>query len=124
MGAAYARTAMDLARPRTALLNIGTGDQKGTDTIRDAAAVLRDADHLPLDFTGFIEGDRLSRGEVDVIVCDGFSGNIALKTAEGTARFVADLLRRAFRSSPRSKIGFRSEERRVGQGGVRKCRYR
>ncbi len=106
MGAAYARTAMDLARPRTALLNIGTEDQKGTDTIRDAAAVLRDADHLPLDFTGFIEGDRLSRGEVDVIVCDGFSGNIALKTAEGTARFVADLLRRAFRSSTRSKIGF------------------
>src|SRR3546814_2442176 len=72
LGAAYARTAMDLARPRTALLNIGTEDQKGTDTIRDAAAVLRDADHLPLDFTGFIEGDRLSRGEVDVIVCDGF----------------------------------------------------
>ncbi|RIA43947.1 phosphate:acyl-[acyl carrier protein] acyltransferase [Hephaestia caeni] len=106
MGAAYARTAMDLARPRTALLNIGTEDQKGTDTIRDAAAVLRDAHHLPLDFTGFIEGDRLSRGEVDVIVCDGFSGNIALKTAEGTARFVADLLRRAFRSSTRSKIGF------------------
>ncbi|MCM8730951.1 phosphate acyltransferase PlsX [Hephaestia sp. GCM10023244] len=106
MGAAYARTAMDLARPRVALLNIGTEDQKGTDTIRDAAAVLRGADHLPLNFTGFIEGDRLSRGEVDVIVCDGFSGNIALKTAEGTARFVADLLRRAFSSSTRSKIGF------------------
>ncbi len=106
MGAAYARTAMELANPRVALLNIGTEDQKGTDTIREAAAVLRGADHLPLDFTGFIEGDRLSRGEVDVIVCDGFSGNIALKTAEGTARFVADLLRRAFRSSARSKIGF------------------
>jgi glycerol-3-phosphate acyltransferase PlsX len=106
MGAAYARTAMDLASPRVALLNIGTEDQKGTDTIRDAAAVLRAADHLPLDFTGFVEGDRLSRGEVDVIVCDGFSGNIALKTAEGTARFVADLLRRAFQSSTRSKIGF------------------
>ena len=106
MGAAYARTAMELANPRVALLNIGTEDQKGTDTIREAAAVLRGADHLPLDFTGFIEGDRLSRGEVDVIVCDGFSGNIALKTAEGTARFVADLLRRAFQSSARSKIGF------------------
>src|SRR3546814_18609676 len=114
---------MDLARPRPALLNIGTEDQRGTDTIRDAAAVLRDADHLPLDFTGFIEGDRLSRGEVDVIVCDGFSGNIALKTAEGTARFVADLLRRAFRSSTRSTIG-RSEERRVGQECVRTCRSR
>ncbi|MGN6375054.1 MAG: phosphate acyltransferase PlsX [Sphingomonas sp.] len=106
MGAAYARTNMDLASPRVALLNIGTEDQKGTDIIRDAATALREANHLPLDFTGFIEGDRLSRGEVDVIVCDGFSGNIALKTAEGTARFVADLLRRAFRSSARSKIGF------------------
>lgn len=95
MGAAYARTNMDLASPRVALLNIGTEDQKGTDIIRDAAATLRAADHLPLNFTGFIEGDRLSRGEVDVIVCDGFSGNIALKTAEGTARFVADLLKRA-----------------------------
>lgn len=106
MGAAYARTALDLDRPRVALLNIGTEDLKGTDIIRDAAARLRAAPHLRLDFTGFIEGDRLSRGEVDVIACDGFTGNIALKTAEGTARFVADLLRRAFSSSIRSKIGF------------------
>ncbi|WP_084582392.1 phosphate acyltransferase PlsX [Sphingomonas azotifigens] len=106
MGAAYARTALDLARPRVALLNIGTEEMKGTDSIRDAAAQLRAATHLPLEFTGFIEGNRLSRGDVDVIVCDGFSGNIALKTAEGTARFVADLLRRAFSSSLRSKLGF------------------
>jgi glycerol-3-phosphate acyltransferase PlsX len=106
MGAAYARTALDLERPRVALLNIGTEEMKGTDSIRDAAAQLRAAKHLPLDFTGFIEGNRLSRGDVDVIVCDGFSGNIALKTAEGTARFVADLLRRAFSSSLRSKLGF------------------
>ncbi|SDA36560.1 phosphate acyltransferase PlsX [Sphingomonas sp. NFR15] len=106
MGAAYARTTLDLQSPRVALLNIGSEDQKGTDEIRDAAQTLRLATHLPMSFTGFIEGDRLSRGEVDVIVCDGFSGNIALKTAEGTARFVADLLRRAFKSSMRSKIGF------------------
>ena len=106
MGAAYARTTMDLASPRVALLNIGSEDMKGTDSIRDAAQALRQAKHLPMAFTGFIEGDRLSRGDVDVIVCDGFSGNIALKTAEGTARFVADLLKRAFRSSVRSKIGF------------------
>ena len=106
MGAAYARTQLDLASPRVALLNIGTEDQKGTGEIRDAAQALRDATHLPLTFAGFIEGDKLSRGDVDVIVCDGFSGNIALKTAEGTARFVADLLRRAFSSSMRSKIGF------------------
>ena len=106
MGAAYARTQLDLASPRVALLNVGTEDQKGTGEIRDAAQALRDATHLPLTFAGFIEGDKLSRGDVDVIVCDGFSGNIALKTAEGTARFVADLLRRAFSSSVRSKIGF------------------
>ena len=106
MGAAYARTALDLERPRVALLNIGTEEMKGTEEIRDAAAQLRAADHLRLDFTGFIEGNKLSRGDVDVIVCDGFSGNIALKTVEGTARFVADLLKRAFSSSTRSKIGF------------------
>ncbi|MEI9850253.1 MAG: phosphate acyltransferase PlsX [Sphingomonas sp.] len=106
MGAAYARTALDLEKPRVALLNIGTEELKGTENIRDAAAALRAATHLPLTFTGFIEGNSLSRGHVDVIVCDGFSGNIALKTVEGTARFVADLLKRAFSSSTRSKIGF------------------
>ncbi|WP_267347780.1 phosphate acyltransferase PlsX [Sphingomonas sp. GM_Shp_2] len=106
MGAAYARTILDLSSPRVALLNIGSEDQKGTDEIREAAAQLRGDTHLPLTFAGFVEGNHISRGEVDVIVCDGFAGNIALKTAEGTARFVADLLKRAFRSSVRSKIGF------------------
>ncbi len=106
MGAAYARTALGVVRPRVALLNIGTEELKGTDEIREAAAILRTAAALPMQFVGFIEGDRLSRGEVDVIVHDGFSGNIALKTMEGTARFVTDLLRRAFASSLRSKIGF------------------
>lgn len=106
MGAAYARTTLDLASPRVALLNIGSEDQKGTEEIRDAAAALRAASYLPMSFTGFVEGNQLSRGNLDVIVCDGFSGNIALKTAEGTARFVADLLKRAFTSSVRSKLGF------------------
>jgi len=106
MGAAYARIIFDLECPRVALLNIGSEDQKGTDEIRDAAAVLRAQTHLPLDFTGFVEGDKLARGDHDVIVCDGFAGNIALKSVEGTARFVGDLLKRAFSSSVRSKIGF------------------
>ena len=106
MGAAYARTAMKLDKPRVALLNIGTEELKGTDEIREASARLRGAVGLPMQFTGFIEGDKLSRGEVDVIVHDGFSGNIALKTMEGTARFVTDLLRHAFTSSLRSKLGF------------------
>jgi glycerol-3-phosphate acyltransferase PlsX len=107
MGAAYARVVLDLERPRVQLLNIGTEELKGTDELKDAAAILRDAaDYLGMRFDGFIEGDKISRGDVDVVVTDGFSGNIALKTAEGTARFVTDLLRRAFSSSTRSKIGF------------------
>lgn len=106
MGAAYARIALGIARPRVALLNIGTEDQKGTDEIRNAAAILRNSDHLQMAFDGFIEGDKIARGLTDVVVCDGFSGNISLKTMEGTARFVTDLLRRAFTSSIRSKLGF------------------
>jgi glycerol-3-phosphate acyltransferase PlsX len=106
MGAAYARTVLGISSPRVKLLNIGTEELKGTDELKDAAALLRDADYLPFRFDGFTEGDQLSRGLVDVVVTDGFSGNIALKTAEGTARFVTDLLRRAFKSSLRSKAGF------------------
>src|SRR3954469_19256732 len=106
MGAAYARCVLALSNPRVKLLNIGTEELKGTDELKDAAALLRDADYLPFRFDGFTEGDQLSRGHVDVVVTDGFSGNIAIKTAEGTARFVTDLLRRAFTSSFRSKAGF------------------
>jgi glycerol-3-phosphate acyltransferase PlsX len=96
---------LDLERPRVQLLNIGTEELKGTDELKEAASILREA-NLGMRFDGFIEGDKISRGDVDVVVTDGFSGNIALKTAEGTARFVTDLLRRAFSSSTRSKIGF------------------
>jgi glycerol-3-phosphate acyltransferase PlsX len=106
MGAAYARVALDLDEPRVQLLNIGTEDMKGTDELKEAAAILRGSHHLHMNFDGFVEGDKLSRGDVDVIVTDGFSGNIALKSLEGTARFVTDLLRRAFTSSLRSKFGF------------------
>ena len=106
MGAAYARTVLGVDQPRVKLLNIGTEELKGTDELKEAAAMLREATYLPFRFNGFTEGDQLSRGEIDVVVTDGFSGNIALKTAEGTARFVTDLLRRAFTSSLRSKAGF------------------
>lgn len=106
MGSAYARAVFALPEPRVKLLNIGTEELKGTDELRMAAQTLRDADHLPLRFDGFIEGDRIGSGEADVIVTDGFSGNIALKTIEGTARFITDLLKRAFTSSLRSKAGF------------------
>jgi glycerol-3-phosphate acyltransferase PlsX len=106
MGAAYARSVLTIPKPKVKLLNIGTEELKGTGELKEAAALLRDADFLAMRFDGFIEGDQLSRGHADVIVTDGFSGNIALKTAEGTARFVTDLLRRAFKSSLRSKAGF------------------
>jgi glycerol-3-phosphate acyltransferase PlsX len=106
MGSAYARCVLGISKPRVKLLNIGTEELKGTDELKEAAALLREADYLAFRFDGFTEGDQLSRGQVDVVVTDGFSGNIALKTAEGTARFVTDLLRRAFTSSLRSKAGF------------------
>jgi glycerol-3-phosphate acyltransferase PlsX len=106
MGAAYSRAAAGVACPRVRLLNIGTEELKGTGELKEAAAALRAQDSGDWTFEGFIEADRLGRGEVDVVVTDGFSGNIALKSIEGTARFITDLLRRAFSSSLRSKAGF------------------
>jgi len=106
MGAAYSRIVTGKDNPRVRLLNIGTEAIKGTDRLQEAAAMLRAAPGLALDFQGFIEADKINRGEVDVVVTDGFSGNIALKAIEGSARFVTDLLKTAFRSSLRSKFGF------------------
>ncbi|WP_394727218.1 phosphate acyltransferase PlsX [Altererythrobacter sp. GH1-8] len=106
MGAAYSRIVTGIERPRVRLLNIGTEEIKGTESLRDAAATLQAATGLALQFDGFVESDKINRGEVDVVVTDGFSGNIALKAIEGAARFVTDLLRNAFTSSLRSKIGF------------------
>ena len=106
MGAAYSRILTGRERPRVRLLNIGTEETKGTEELRAATAQLQAATGLALSFDGFVESDKINRGEVDVVVTDGFSGNIALKAIEGTARFVTDLLRRAFTSSLRSKIGF------------------
>jgi len=107
MGAAYSSIVTGRAKPRVRLLNIGSEDNKGTETLRDAANQLKSASgELAMSFDGYIEADKLGGGDVDVVVTDGFSGNIALKAVEGTARFVADLLRRSFASSLRSRIGF------------------
>jgi glycerol-3-phosphate acyltransferase PlsX len=105
MGAAFARTVLGLEKPRVGLLNIGVEELKGTEEIKLAAGLLRGVD-LPMAFEGFVEGDKIGQGDVDVIVTDGFSGNIALKTAEGTARLVTGLLAEAFRSSWLSRLGF------------------
>ena len=106
MGAAYSRILTGKGAPRVRLLNIGTEENKGTEDIQAAADQLRAATNLEMRFEGFVEADKINRGNVDVIVTDGFSGNIALKAIEGAARFVTDLLRSAFTSSLRSKIGF------------------
>lgn len=107
MGAAYARIVSGNETPRVRLLNIGTEETKGTEELQAAAAQLKAAaSDLSMSFDGYAEADKLCRGDIDVVVSDGFSGNIALKAVEGTARFVADLLRRAFSNSLRSKFGF------------------
>ena len=106
MGAAYARIVMGSERPRVRLLNIGTEDTKGTEVLQETAQRLRAASGLAMSFEGYVEADKINRGNVDVVVTDGFSGNIALKAIEGTARFVTDLLKNAFTSSLRSKFGF------------------
>ncbi|TAD81483.1 MAG: phosphate acyltransferase PlsX [Sphingomonadales bacterium] len=111
MGAAYSRIVNGFDKPVVRLLNIGTEEIKGTEELRDAAAMLtaacsREDGGLALQFDGFVESDKINRGETHVVVTDGFSGNIALKAIEGSARFVTDLLKQAFTSSLRSKIGF------------------
>jgi len=106
MGAAYSRIVTGREAPRVRLLNIGTEELKGTDQLQDAASRLKAATGLALSFEGFVEADKINRGDCDVVVTDGFTGNVALKSIEGAARFVTDLLKDAFRSSLRSKFGF------------------
>ena len=103
MGDAFARVITDTDAPSIGLLNVGEEEQKGSTAVRDAATVLSGAG---INYAGFVEGDDITRGTVDVIVTDGFAGNIALKTAEGTARFIVGLMRRSFRSSALSRLGY------------------
>ena len=105
MGEVYARAVLGVAKPTVGLLNIGTEEVKGHDTIRRAAAMLR-ASGLPIEFRGFVEGTDLTSGKVDVIVTDGFTGNVALKVAEGTVSLYTQFLREAFKSSFMSRIGY------------------
>ncbi len=104
MGAAFARAILNLEKPSVGLLNVGSEDVKGNDAVRGAAHILRNA-NLPIEYAGFVEGDDISEGEVDVIVTDGFTGNVALKTAEGTAKLVIEYLRAALTRSFFSKLG-------------------
>ncbi|MBI1250150.1 MAG: phosphate acyltransferase PlsX [Alphaproteobacteria bacterium] len=104
IGEAYHRAITGAAHPTVGLLNVGSEEQKGHEEIRAAARLIRES-AVKLAFHGFVEGDDIAKGTVDVIVTDGFTGNIALKTAEGTARLVAGFLREALSSNLMSRIG-------------------
>ena len=104
LGAAMSRALFGMERPSVGLLNVGSEDMKGNDAVKGAAHILRNSS-LTMEYAGFVEGDDISEGEVDVIVTDGFSGNIALKTAEGTAKLIIEYLRAALTSSIFGKLG-------------------
>ncbi len=107
MGEAFAHAILGLDKPSVGLLNVGTEEQKGNDAVKGAAEMLRAATaaNFPMAFHGFIEGNDIAEGTVDVVVTDGFTGNIALKTAEGTAKLVGQFLRRSLKRSLLGQIG-------------------
>jgi phosphate acyltransferase len=106
MGSAMARIIFDIDRPTVGLLNVGVEEIKGLEEVKAAGRVLREASLPHLDYHGFVEGDDLGKGTVDVIVTEGFTGNIALKTAEGTAKQIGQYIRDAMNHSWSSRLGY------------------
>jgi len=106
MGAAMARSVFSLERPTVGLLNIGVEEIKGVEEVREAGRILREMNHPAFEYHGFIEGDDLGKGTVDVAVTEGFAGNIALKTAEGTARQLGEYLRSAMARTWAARLGY------------------
>jgi len=106
MGGAMARALFNLERAKVGLLNIGVEEVKGLDAVREAGGILRAADLPEIEYAGFVEGDDIGKGIVDVVVTEGFAGNIALKTAEGTARQLAEYLRSAMTKTLLSRLGY------------------
>jgi glycerol-3-phosphate acyltransferase PlsX len=104
MGAAFHHAVHGSTRPSIGILNVGAEDMKGHQEVRDANRILREVG-LDLDYRGFVEGDDIAKGTVDVVVTDGFTGNVALKTAEGMARFFSTLMKDALTSNLQSKVG-------------------
>lgn len=104
MGEAFAHAVFNLDRPIVGLLNVGSEELKGNDAVRGAAHILRSS-KLPIAFHGFVEGNDITEGLVDVVVTDGFTGNIALKTAEGAAKLVGQYLRKALKRSILGTLG-------------------
>ncbi len=106
MGAAMARIVFDIDSPTVGLLNVGVEEIKGVEEVKAAGRMLREANLPNMSYHGFVEGDDLGKGAVDVFVTEGFTGNIALKTAEGTARQLGQYMRDAMSHSLMSRIGF------------------
>jgi phosphate acyltransferase len=106
MGSGMARALFNLERAKVGLLNIGVEEVKGLDAVREAGGILRDAKLPEIEYAGFVEGDDIGKGTVDVVVTEGFAGNIALKTAEGTARQLGQYLQSAMTRTLLSKLGY------------------
>jgi phosphate acyltransferase len=106
MGSAMARVLLNIERPTVGLLNIGTEEIKGHEEIREAGEMLRAMNAPELNYVGFVEGDGIGKGAADVVVTEGFSGNIALKATEGTARQISDFLRAEISKSWLAQIGY------------------
>lgn len=105
MGASYARNGLGMARPRVGVLNVGTEDHKGRPELREAGELIEaHTEEGAFDYVGFVEGGDIPSGRVDVIVTDGFTGNIALKTGEGTASLIREFLKEAFKATPLSRL--------------------
>lgn len=101
MGSELVKAVDGIAEPRIGLLNVGSEDMKGVEVVREASRLLTDSD---LNYQGFVEGDQVYESVVDLVVCDGFVGNVALKSAEGVARFITDALKAEFKGSLWGKI--------------------
>ncbi|HEU4660041.1 MAG TPA: phosphate acyltransferase PlsX [Pseudolabrys sp.] len=106
MGSAMARVLFDIERPTVGLLNIGVEEVKGLEEVRQAGQILREGESPYFDYVGFVEGDDIGKGTVDVVVTEGFAGNIALKTAEGTARQLGQYLKSAMSRTWQAKLGY------------------
>ncbi|MDE8343301.1 MAG: phosphate acyltransferase, partial [Acidocella sp.] len=105
MGEIFAKVVLGLPAPSFGLLNIGSEEGKGDETLRSAAATLRDSP-IGKQFYGFVEGHDIAAGTVDVVVTDGFTGNVALKTGEGALKLVGELLKKVFTSGPLARVGY------------------
>lgn len=105
LGSVYARVVMGIGNPSVGLLNVGTEEMKGHEEVRAAAGILSNIE-FPGEYKGFIEGNDIAAGTVDVVVTDGFTGNVALKTAEGVGKLTSHFLKDAFKSSPLSMLGY------------------